>query len=679
MKHYKCQNCGASLVKKDERTYICEYCKNTYEVEVADKVYETACKHIKLTTQTAISEALLEQRLELIANARKNLWIARRREFISNDELKKWSNEIRKYNPYDVQANFFMLAADKRWGELNKYLRKIKAKDNIRLIIGFVTYLTSGQFIEKCILTINDMIASAIPETSPTYKKIHEIIAKSAKTAKSGIFDETLPRDVFVAYSSKDKDKAYELVEYLEERGLSCFISMRNLPKGVDAELLYNERLKRAMDNCQVFLFVSSKNSRVKGCDAYSLEMQYIKDQDVKQSNNPNYYRNNYQQLIENYRGKCKPRVEYLIQTYGNSIYEEQVKNFFSGLSWCTDKEKVFNSIKKSLMMAPTKSYQATTVQKTTQSVQTVEKINGNIAQKKEVVQAKAKKRAKISPLHEHVYVDEIVPSTCIARGCTVHKCRCGYEYRDSYTKLADHKYKYKSSKEPTCSEEGYKEYICTVCSDIKKDFIQAKGHTFGKWVEQLIPTCAKKGKSVRQCQKCGFIEEKDIPALNHDWGEAEYRGGASGKGSYYVVCKLCGKEKEITNDRTNGVQLREYNLSEGKSNLISGFLLLMLSLIIFFSTISVWEYLDSDEIASSVLFVLLDVAAIIISIILIKEGILLTKGKKKFVSNVASKLRWVAYIIFALFGLVAMISWLESAFWVIVLIIIAVYLKKNK
>ena len=180
---------------------------------------------------------------------------------------------------------------------------------------------------------------------------------------------------------------------------------------------------------------------------------------------------------------------------------------------------------------------------------------------KEEKEEVKPKKQVKISPLHEHIYVDEIVPSTCIARGYILHKCRCGYEYKDNYTKLAEHKYEYKSTKEPTCFEEGYKEYVCTVCGDIKKESIPPKGHTFGKWIEQIRPTCTKKGKSVRQCEECGFIEEKDISALNHDWGEAEYRSNKDGAGGYFSTCKRCGLEKPIANCFTNGRYNHKWSL----------------------------------------------------------------------------------------------------------------------
>ncbi len=180
---------------------------------------------------------------------------------------------------------------------------------------------------------------------------------------------------------------------------------------------------------------------------------------------------------------------------------------------------------------------------------------------KEEKEEVKPKKQVKISPLHEHIYVDEIVPSTCIARGYTLHKCRCGYEYKDNYTKLAEHKYEYKSTKEPTCLEDGYKEYVCAVCGDIKKESIPAKGHTFGKWIEQIRPTCTKKGKSVRQCEECGFVEEKDIPALNHDWGEPEYRLNENGSGGYFSTCKRCGLEKPTTNCFIDGRYKHKWTL----------------------------------------------------------------------------------------------------------------------
>ena len=116
MKNYKCQNCGAQLKKQTNGTYFCEYCRHTYDDDTTEKAYATAFRQVSIAAKNAISQALIEDRLEKIAIARHNLYNARRREFISNDELKTWANEIRKYNPYDVQANFFMLASDKRWG-----------------------------------------------------------------------------------------------------------------------------------------------------------------------------------------------------------------------------------------------------------------------------------------------------------------------------------------------------------------------------------------------------------------------------------------------------------------------------------------------------------------------------------------------------------------------------------
>ena len=163
---------------------------------------------------------------------------------------------------------------------------------------------------------------------------------------------------------------------------------------------------------------------------------------------------------------------------------------------------------------------------------------------KEEKTQEKPKKQVKISPLHEHAYKDEIIPATCIARGYTVHKCECGYEYRDNYTPLAEHTYIFKSEKEATCLVDGYKEYICSVCGDKKRERIPAKGHNFGKWIEKISPTCTIAGKEIRQCSECGFVEEETLPAKGHKWSPIEQRIDKNGNKEYVSYCKLCGEEK---------------------------------------------------------------------------------------------------------------------------------------
>ncbi|MBR2341537.1 MAG: leucine-rich repeat protein [Clostridia bacterium] len=346
MKYFKCENCGSDLKKNaDNNTYSCSYCKRTYYDDSLEKAYDRVYQNLRGTVQGIVSEELLKQKIEQIATCRQALYKERNEQFVDNTEIERWAGEILKLSPKDAQANFYFLASKKRWGELNKFMQKLNAREVPYLVEGFVDYLTNGQFIEKCVLCLSDLIDRSFEVGSKEYAACHKKIVEADKRERSGVFDVSLPRDVFVAYSSKDKEQAYELVEYLERSGFKCFIAMRNLAKGVDAALKYNERLKTAMDSCRVFLLVSSSNSRARDCDAYRIEMQYIRDCDCKKASDSALASARYEEYLEKNRKRCKPRVEYLIEEYGSSPYEKVVKKFFGGLTWCTSLESVSDAV----------------------------------------------------------------------------------------------------------------------------------------------------------------------------------------------------------------------------------------------------------------------------------------------------------------------------------------------
>ncbi|MBR2341832.1 MAG: leucine-rich repeat protein [Clostridia bacterium] len=385
MKNFKCENCGAELVEKNEN-YFCEYCKITYRDDTVKKAYEKVRQSLYDTFKGILGEEILRDRLEKIANARHNLYKARTGSFIRSEEVLKWAEEILKLSSEDVQAEFYSIAAQKRYKELNKFMRTLNARENASHVLGFVEYLTNGRFDERCLTDLNDMVARAFDSSSKEYADCHKKITAAVENENSGTFDVELSRDVFVAYSSKDKEKAYELVEFLEENGFTCFLAMRNLAKGVDAELKYNERLKTAMDNCRVFLLVSSKNSRSRNCDAYRIEMQYVKDSDVAKSSNPTTAKSQYATYLEKNRARCKPRVEYLIEDYGVSPYENEVKAFFCGLTWQTTLEGVLNAV-----FTCVENADLTFLEETSESVSVA------VKEEREEKAAKAEKSASLS------------------------------------------------------------------------------------------------------------------------------------------------------------------------------------------------------------------------------------------------------------------------------------------
>jgi hypothetical protein len=69
---------------------------------------------------------------------------------------------------------------------------------------------------------------------------------------------------IFICFSSKDKDTALEIVDFLEREGLECWISVRDVPGGHNYQETIIHALERA--NCIVFLFshASSESGEIK-------------------------------------------------------------------------------------------------------------------------------------------------------------------------------------------------------------------------------------------------------------------------------------------------------------------------------------------------------------------------------------------------------------------------------
>ena len=72
--------------------------------------------------------------------------------------------------------------------------------------------------------------------------------------------------DVFISYSTKDQKIADMVCNYLEERGLRCFISSRDIPKGVE----WPSAIASALKTPKLFLAIFSNN--------YNLSMQVNKE-----------------------------------------------------------------------------------------------------------------------------------------------------------------------------------------------------------------------------------------------------------------------------------------------------------------------------------------------------------------------------------------------------------------
>ena len=148
-----------------------------------------------------------------------------------------------------------------------------------------------------------------------------------------------------------------------------------------------------------------------------------------------------------------------------------------------------------------------------------------------------------------HDISDQVVSSTCVKQGYTIHTCAregCGYSYTDSFLPAAGHTYgEWTTVKSPTCTEIGSQVRTCRNCDDTQTQFLPAVGHT-PVTDPQVEPTCTESGKTEGQhCSVCQeiLIAQKEIPAKGHteviDKGyEATCTETGLTEGKHCSVCK---------------------------------------------------------------------------------------------------------------------------------------------
>ena len=67
----------------------------------------------------------------------------------------------------------------------------------------------------------------------------------------------------------------------------------------------------------------------------------------------------------------------------------------------------------------------------------------------------------------------------------------------------------------PTCTEQGFTTYICSVCEHSHVDnYVSALGHTYGDWVIIKEPTESESGEKRKTCE-CGDFISEEIPVLS--------------------------------------------------------------------------------------------------------------------------------------------------------------------
>jgi len=433
LKQHRCQGCGGELHRTAQNHWKCAYCGNEYDEQSAEK-------------NTANMRKMFDEaKQEIICNLRRNLFDAVNAEYISSIDVKNCCAELKKYLPDDFAANFYEVAVGSNAKRLTKYIRSINVDKNIDEIGSIVKFLTKSLQTEY-LLELNNLIERAYKNRDLSlFEHYSTELSREAEKVVNGVYEVKMPREVFIAYSSKDMDKVSVLCEVLEEQGLNCFVAARNLRHGKGSVENYDKLLCEAMDHCRSFVFVSSANSRSFNCDALIKELPYIQQKDVE--NAPAEYKNNYASMPHDFK---KPRVEYRIEESRGFNAADSISNdFFDGYERVYSPEEVAERVVKQLVAAKESrpAPQKTTITKIVESYQPTQAPTSNVSAllKRALMFAEDEEWNRADALCEQVlnqdpenaqaYVVKLMIDLKVARQDDLAKCDESFETNGNYKK----------------------------------------------------------------------------------------------------------------------------------------------------------------------------------------------------------------------------------------------------
>ena len=145
---------------------------------------------------------------------------------------------------------------------------------------------------------------------------------------------------------------------------------------------------------------------------------------------------------------------------------------------------------------------------------------------------------------HEHTNGEWIIDkeASCTEDGSKHQICSvCDSTIKtETLTKLGHTDGEWITDKEATCTEDGSKHQLCSICEEnIKTQNINAKGHSFSTWQPTEEATCLSDGLEVRVCN-CGKSESRIIYASGHDYITETNSPTSTSKGYISTVCSKC-------------------------------------------------------------------------------------------------------------------------------------------
>ena len=157
------------------------------------------------------------------------------------------------------------------------------------------------------------------------------------------------------------------------------------------------------------------------------------------------------------------------------------------------------------------------------------------------VCEAELSREAVVITASGHSYETAVTDPTCTEEGYTTYTCSvCGDTYKDDYVDALGHKYDAVATA-PTCTEDGYTTYTCSVCGDsYVDDHVDALGHKYD--AVATAPTCTEDGYTTYTCSVCGdsYVDDH-VDALGHKYDAVVTAPTCTEDGYTTYTCSVCG------------------------------------------------------------------------------------------------------------------------------------------
>ena len=157
-------------------------------------------------------------------------------------------------------------------------------------------------------------------------------------------------------------------------------------------------------------------------------------------------------------------------------------------------------------------------------------------------------------PKIAHTYSSTVIAPTCSSKGYTKNTCSvCSYSYNSDETAKLPHTPKNLSGVLATCTSTGLTAGSkCSVCNEtiVAQEVTPKLEHSYGSWNNLIAPTCTKEGKKQRICTLCNNVESITLEKLEHNWNSTysvDKKATCTVEGTKSIHCKDCTTTKNST------------------------------------------------------------------------------------------------------------------------------------